>query len=66
MNMADWNAILQNCWYVGNNFNAILYGATSVPHRCGSNADALPFFDIRRSRAHVLLHEHEVDPQETG
>ncbi|KAI1784839.1 hypothetical protein LXA43DRAFT_191165 [Ganoderma leucocontextum] len=24
--MAEWNAIFQNCWYVGNNFNAILYG----------------------------------------
>ncbi|KAM5531437.1 hypothetical protein V8D89_014894 [Ganoderma adspersum] len=24
--MADWNTIFQNCWYVGNNFNAILYG----------------------------------------
>ena len=30
--MADWNAVFQNCWYVGNNFNAILYGATSVPY----------------------------------
>lgn len=24
--MADPNAVFQNCYYVGNNFNAILYG----------------------------------------
>ncbi|PIL34496.1 hypothetical protein GSI_03273 [Ganoderma sinense ZZ0214-1] len=24
--MTDWNTIFQNCWYIGNNFNAILYG----------------------------------------
>lgn len=24
--MADYNAVFQNCYYVGNNFNAILYG----------------------------------------
>ncbi|KAM5531431.1 hypothetical protein V8D89_014888 [Ganoderma adspersum] len=24
--MSAWNTIFQNCWYVGNNFNAILYG----------------------------------------
>ena len=29
--MTDWNTIFQNCWYVGNNFNAILYGTSLVP-----------------------------------
>ncbi|KAI0821780.1 hypothetical protein BC628DRAFT_1328770 [Trametes gibbosa] len=28
--MADQNAIFQNCYYVGNNFNAILYGVELV------------------------------------
>ncbi|OJT11900.1 hypothetical protein TRAPUB_11546 [Trametes pubescens] len=28
--MADYNAVFQNCYYVGNNFNAILYGVELV------------------------------------
>ena len=49
--MADWNAILQNCWYVGNNFNAILYGASSVPHACDLNANVLLFQYLQGSRS---------------
>ncbi|PIL34500.1 hypothetical protein GSI_03277 [Ganoderma sinense ZZ0214-1] len=31
MSMPDsWNAIFQNCWYVGNNFNCIMYGVELV------------------------------------
>ncbi|PIL34477.1 hypothetical protein GSI_03254 [Ganoderma sinense ZZ0214-1] len=26
----SWNAIFQNCWYIGNNFNAILYGVELI------------------------------------
>ena len=45
---ASWNDIFQNCWYVGNNFNCILYGMCSAFYN-------IPPARLTRDYAHFAL-----------
>ncbi|PIL34512.1 hypothetical protein GSI_03290 [Ganoderma sinense ZZ0214-1] len=57
--MSDrWNAIFQNCWYVGNNFNCILYGAELVMY-----FETIVLIQNTRKRQHdagAQAHDHRL------
>ncbi|KAM5545864.1 hypothetical protein V8D89_000902 [Ganoderma adspersum] len=53
--MADrWNTIFQNSWYVGNNFNCVLYGAELVMY-----FETIVLIQDARKRQRDVAHDHD-------